>query len=157
MPRYPWLFDGSPDKPNKQRPGDHDLCPVVGILAQSYPYYEAYVPVGQDGGPRHERKTCQTYRRRLLGLLLAAVILIPSLLGFGNKFIELIRIYRGDADGAFAVAPITNYILASTGFLLLFFWAAANGMFRDIERPKYAMLENDTPARYAAQTHSGLA
>ncbi len=92
-----------------------------------------------------------TYRRRLLGLLLAAVILIPSLLGFGNKFIELIRIYRGDADGAFAVAPITNYILASTGFLLLFFWAAANGMFRDIERPKYAMLENerrlDTPRK----------
>jgi len=83
------------------------------------------------------------YRRRVLGLLLAAVILIPSLLGFGNKFIELVRIYRGDADGAFAVAPITNYILASTGFLLLFFWAAANGMFRDIERPKYSMLENE--------------
>ena len=84
-----------------------------------------------------------TNRRRLLGLLLAAVILIPSLLGFGNKFLELVRIYRGDADGAFAVAPITNYILASTGFLLLFFWAAANGMFRDIERPKYSMLENE--------------
>jgi hypothetical protein len=83
------------------------------------------------------------YRRRLLGLLLALVILVPSLLGFGNKFLELIRIYRGDADGAFAVAPITNYILASTGFLLLFFWAAGNGMFRDIERPKYAMLENE--------------
>jgi nitrogen fixation-related uncharacterized protein len=83
------------------------------------------------------------YRRRLLGLLLALVILIPSLLGFGNKFLELIRIYRGDADGAFAVAPITNYILASTGFLFLFFWAASNGMFRDIEGPKYAMLENE--------------
>ncbi len=87
--------------------------------------------------------THATYRRRLLGALLAAVILIPSLLGFGNKFIELVRIYRGDADGAFAVAPITNYILASSGFLLLFFWAAANGMFRDIERPKYSMLENE--------------
>ncbi|HEY4308458.1 MAG TPA: hypothetical protein VGN12_03310 [Pirellulales bacterium] len=83
------------------------------------------------------------YRRRLLGLLLALAILLPSLIGFGNKFLELIRIYRGDADGAFAVAPITNYILASTGFLLLFFWAAANGMFRDIERPKYAMLDNE--------------
>ena len=82
-------------------------------------------------------------RRRWLGLLLAAVILIPSLLGFGNKFLELIRIYRGDADGAFAVAPITNYILASSGFLLLFLWAAANGMFRDVEGPKYAMLANE--------------
>ncbi len=44
------------------------------------------------------------YRRGLLGLLLALVILVPSLLGFGNKFLELIRIYRGDADGAFAVS-----------------------------------------------------
>ena len=87
--------------------------------------------------------TWLNYRRRLLGFLLAATILVPSLLGFGNKFLEMIRIYRGDADGAFAVAPITNYILASTGFLFLFFWAAANGMFRDIERPKYTMLENE--------------
>lgn len=94
------------------------------------------------------------YRRRLLGALLAAVILIPSLVGFGNKFLELVRIYRGDVDGAFAVAPITNYILASSGFLLLFFWAAANGMFRDIEKPKYAMLDNerqlDQPRRRTA-------
>lgn len=82
-------------------------------------------------------------KRRIFGLVLALVILVPSLLGFGNKFIELIQIYRGDADGAFAVAPITNYILASTGFLFLFFWAAANGMFRDIEQPKYSMLENE--------------
>jgi len=25
----------------------------------------------------------------------------------------------------------------------LFFWAAANGMFHDIERPKYTMLDNE--------------
>jgi len=85
----------------------------------------------------------KSFRRRFLGLLLALAILIPSLWGFGNKFVELVRIYRGDVDGAFAVAPITNYILASTGFLFLFFWAASNGMFRDIERPKYMMLENE--------------
>ncbi len=88
-------------------------------------------------------KQQKTFSRRLLGLLLALAILVPSLWGFGNKFVELIRIYRGDVDGAFAVAPITNYILASTGFLFLFFWAAANGMFRDIERPKYMLLENE--------------
>ena len=79
----------------------------------------------------------------MLGLLLALVILIPSLLGFGNKFLELSGSIAATPTAAFAVAPITNYILASTGFLLLFFWAAGNGMFRDIERPKYAMLENE--------------
>jgi heavy metal translocating P-type ATPase len=71
------------------------------------------------------------------------LILIPSCWGFGSKFLEFIAIYRGEVDGAFAVAPILNYLLASTGFLLLFFWAAMNGMFHDIERPKYTMLENE--------------
>ena len=36
-----------------------------------------------------------------------------------------------------------NYLLASFGFLLLFVWAAANGMFHDIEGPKYTMLVNE--------------
>ena len=71
------------------------------------------------------------------------LILIPSLWGFGSKFLEFIAIYRGDVDGAFAIAPILNYLLASIGFLLLFFWAAANGMFHDIERPKYQLLERE--------------
>jgi hypothetical protein len=80
---------------------------------------------------------------RWLTLIFAAVILIPSLYGFGAKFLEFIAIYRGEVDGAFAIAPILNYLLASTGFLLLFLWAACGGMFHDIERPKYAMLENE--------------
>ncbi len=81
--------------------------------------------------------------RNWVTLLLALLILIPSLWGFGSKFLEFIAIYRGDVDGAFAVAPILNYLLASLGFLLLFCWAVMNGMFHDIEAPKYTMLEID--------------
>lgn len=80
---------------------------------------------------------------RWLTLIFAALILIPSLYGFGSKFAEFIAIYRGEVDGAFAIAPILNYLLASTGFLLLFLWAACGGMFHDLERPKYTMLENE--------------
>lgn len=80
---------------------------------------------------------------RVLMLLLASGILLPSLWGFGNKLLEFIALARGEADGAFAVTPLANYLLASTGFLLLFCWAAANGMFHDIERPKHTMLENE--------------
>ena len=36
-----------------------------------------------------------------------------------------------------------NYLLASLGFFFLFCWAIGHGMFRDIERPKYTMLENE--------------
>ena len=71
------------------------------------------------------------------------MILVPSLLGFANKFREFILLYRGDVDGVFAITPIMNYLLASLGFFFLFCWAICHGMFRDLEGPKYAMLENE--------------
>jgi hypothetical protein len=76
-------------------------------------------------------------------IAMAALVLVPCLYGFGTKFIELIAVYRGEVDGAFAIAPIVNYLLASSGFLLLFLWATLNGMFRDLEQPKRTMLENE--------------
>ena len=76
-------------------------------------------------------------------IILALVILIPSLLGFANKFREFIQIYRGEVDGVFAITPIVNYLLASLGFFCLFCWGIAHGMFHDIERPKYTMLETE--------------
>lgn len=76
-------------------------------------------------------------------LAMALAVLVPCLLGFGTKFLEFIALYRGDAEGAFAISPILNYLLASFGFLLLFGWAALGGMFHDIEAPKYTMLENE--------------
>ena len=73
-------------------------------------------------------------------ILLAVLILIPSGYGFVGKFIELINVAKGEAGGAFAVAPIMNYLLASLGFFCLLLWAAGRGMFRDIENPKHQML-----------------
>ena len=88
-----------------------------------------------------QKSTTRTHR--MVMLLMAVAILVPSLFGFGTKFIEFIVLYRGDAEGAFAISPILNYLLASLGFLFLFGWAALGGMFRDIEAPKYTMLENE--------------
>jgi hypothetical protein len=82
-------------------------------------------------------------RRRIILLLFALAVLVPSLYGFGTKFLEFIALYRGDVEGAFAITPILNYLLASLGFLCLFAWAVMSGMFRDIEGPKWTMLENE--------------
>jgi hypothetical protein len=82
-------------------------------------------------------------RRRIVMIVMAAAVLVPSLFGFGTKFLEFIALYRGDVEGAFAISPILNYLLASLGFLFLFGWAVLSGMFRDIEEPKYTMLENE--------------
>jgi nitrogen fixation-related uncharacterized protein len=83
-----------------------------------------------------------TMRTRIT-ILLAIAILIPSMYGFIGKFYELCQVLRGEADGAFAVAPMLNYLLASGGFLLLLLWATMNGMFHDIEGPKHSLLERE--------------
>jgi hypothetical protein len=88
-----------------------------------------------------QRKTSRAQALTTIGF--AVVILIPSLLGFANKFREFVLLARGDVDGVFAITPVVNYLLASLGFFCLFFWAIHQGMFRDIEAPKFTMLENE--------------
>lgn len=75
--------------------------------------------------------------------ILGVAILIPSMLGFVNKLLEFAHVVQGDSDGAFALTPIINYLLASCGFLSLLIWAALRGLFRDIEAPKRVMLERE--------------
>lgn len=78
-----------------------------------------------------------------LTIAFAVMILIPSMYGFAGKFIELVHVFRGEPGGAFAVAPIVNYLLASLGFLCMLVWASWNGMFHDVERPKFDMLAHE--------------
>ncbi len=92
---------------------------------------------------RHPESSSTRRSQIITTIIFALVILIPSMYGFATKFREFILLYRGDVDGVFAITPIVNYLLASLGFFFLFCWAIAHGMFRDIEKPKYAMLENE--------------
>ena len=82
-------------------------------------------------------------RARVMTAVFALVILIPSMLGFIAKFIEFIAVFRGQGEGSFAVTPMVNYLLATTGFFCLFGWALLHGMFREIEAPKQRMLETE--------------
>lgn len=79
----------------------------------------------------------------IVTILFAVLILIPSMLGFVMKFMELVNLTQGEADGGFAITPVINYLFASLGFFFLLLSAAYNGMFNDIEEPKYRMLENE--------------
>ena len=76
-------------------------------------------------------------------LVMAIVILVPSMIGFVMKFIEFIHTFQGDVAGIFAITPISNYLLASLGFFCLLIWATMNGMFHDIEKPKQTMLDTE--------------
>ena len=80
--------------------------------------------------------------------LMAVVILGFCAFGFGSKFIELVSMVKNydsqeSTEGVFAVAPLSNYLLASAGFLCLLGWAATQGMFTDIEGPKQTMLDRE--------------
>ncbi len=91
----------------------------------------------------------QARRLNIITIMLAVCILLPACYGFGKKFFELVSLV-GDEEGSFAIMPVLNYLLASLGFLLLFVWAMCHGMFRDIEKPKVTMMENE--ARLDAET-----
>jgi hypothetical protein len=80
--------------------------------------------------------------RRLWGIvILALIILVPSGLGFGNKL-----------EGGFAILPLLVYLAVAAGFICLLTWAIFQGMFKDVERPKYTMLENEERIERGAQS-----
>ncbi|MBI1349325.1 cytochrome-c oxidase [bacterium] len=44
MPKYPWLFDGAPDKPNARGLALMTYVQWLGSWLESYPYYEDFQP-----------------------------------------------------------------------------------------------------------------
>jgi hypothetical protein len=47
MPKYPWLFDGAPDKPNKRGLALITYIQWLGSWLDSYPLYEKYKPIDE--------------------------------------------------------------------------------------------------------------
>ena len=83
------------------------------------------------------------HRTHWLTWLFAALVLIPTILGFGNKFLDLWLVMQGDEEGAFAATPIVNYLLATAGFFCLLLWSAFQGAFHDLDQPSRTMFDNE--------------
>ena len=83
------------------------------------------------------------WRSHLLHALAVAFFLVPAGIGFMVKYFDLLVLAGYGDEGAFALTPIMNYLLSSLGFFMLFFWAVRHGMFRDVEKVKYTMLETE--------------
>ena len=95
----------------------------------------------EDGHPDQPERNSS--RANWITLIFALLILTPSMIGFVMKFVEFIHTFRDESAGAFAITPMVNYLLASLGFLFLLLWAAVNGMFHDMEKPKRIMLQQE--------------
>lgn len=84
-------------------------------------------------------------------IIFSLLILPPAFLGFGNKFMEFVTFATsppessesGVTDFRFVLPAVMSYLLASLGFFFLLCWSVFQGMFRDIEGPKYDMLERE--------------
>ena len=75
--------------------------------------------------------------------IMAVAIIVPAAAGFITKFVYFVRTLRTDASASFAIVPMVNYLVVAAGFFCLLIWAAYRGMFRDIEGPKYTLLERE--------------
>lgn len=78
--------------------------------------------------------------RRRIHVFFAFAVTVAGCM-FTYKLFAFLSTIRKDELAGFAFDPIVIYGLVAGGFLLLLAWAWMTGQFRDIERPKYEMLE----------------
>jgi nitrogen fixation-related uncharacterized protein len=59
------------------------------------------------------------------------------------KLIEFFHTATHEGSSAMAsfLIPLLNYLIVASGFACLFLWAFFSGQFRDVEAPKYRMLQ----------------
>lgn len=81
-------------------------------------------------------------------VVFALIFFVPAGVGFTAKLYEFAVTAGAEAsgrfeDGRFALIPLANYLLVFGGMACLLVWAVYNGMFKDVEAPKYTMLENE--------------
>lgn len=88
--------------------------------------------------PRRRRSA-----RRFAVLAFAVVVLLVAGLGFVYKMTEFTMTIVNDDIAGFGVAAVSVYLIGLLPILFLTLWAVTTGRFRDIEQPKFRMLELD--------------
>lgn len=94
-------------------------------------------------GSSTESRAGRPRRGGVVLALMALVFVAPAGVAFVNKFLHFYRTIHTDEMGQSALVPMLNYLAVAAGFTCLFVWALLRGMFRDVEAPKYTMLENE--------------
>lgn len=82
---------------------------------------------------------------RIFLWVFSIAMIVTAGAAFGMKLIDFyITATRegSSAMGSFLI-PVMNYLFIAAGFALLFVWAYSRGQFRDVEAPKYRMLEQN--------------
>jgi len=99
--------------------------------------------IGPDPSPVQRPDGVQRGNDRPFTPLHAFFVLIILVAGglFCFKLFAFLSTIKRDELAGFAYDPVLTYGFVAMGFLCLLAWAYLSGQFRDIERPKYDMLE----------------
>jgi nitrogen fixation-related uncharacterized protein len=81
--------------------------------------------------------------KKIFLIVFALAILAPAAYGFVEKLMLFILAVKRDLIAGFTIVPVVNYLIVTAGMACLLIWAIVNGMFRDVEGPKYQMLEQE--------------
>ena len=79
---------------------------------------------------------------RAMLIFLVTVIALAGA-GFVFKLVEFIHTMQADASESFALMPVVTYLCVASGFFCLLLWSVFGGHFREMEKPKHAMLANE--------------
>lgn len=83
--------------------------------------------------------------------------LIDFIYTFGKPAIATVKDPHADVTLPFAIQPVVTYLIVASGYTCLFVWAYLTGQFKDIEGPKYRMiqLQDEVDAAEAKAEHQG--
>ena len=62
---------------------------------------------------------------------------------FVMKMLDFIMTMSGDEVAGFGAVAVSTYLMGMAPLVLLMLWAVTTGRFRDVEAPKFRMLELD--------------
>jgi hypothetical protein len=100
------------------------------------------IPGGQ-AKARQRRTRARASLKTIVIVGFAVAILLIAGFGFTYKMTEFaMTIIKDDIEG-FGAAAIGVYLIGMLPIVFLTLWAVFTGRFRDIERPKFRMLELD--------------
>ncbi|HBB41344.1 MAG: hypothetical protein COW73_11900 [Nitrospirae bacterium CG18_big_fil_WC_8_21_14_2_50_70_55] len=73
----------------------------------------------------------------------AILVVVCAGMGFFYKLTEFIRTMLANEIQGFALISVSTYLVVAIGYLCLFIWSYLQGHYRDVEGPKYWLLEHE--------------
>jgi hypothetical protein len=81
--------------------------------------------------------------RSLVVFGFALVVMLVAGLGFAYKMTEFALTMVHDEVAGFGAVAVANYLIGMLPLVFLTLWGVLSGKFRDIEAPKFRLLELD--------------